>query len=560
MSSATSTPAPTAALLVVGRIFTADQSAPWAEAVLIEGERIGFVGSADEARRLAPSQVATIETTGAVVPGFVDGHAHLLMSGGALLQAQLRACQSLDDIAHALVEWRQQNPTATRVLGLGWLFSAVPNGIPTRQMLDAIAPDAPVYLSAADLHSVWVNTAALRELGIDAHTPDPIGGRIVRDQAGDATGLLLEGAVVELVWPFLNRSSEPERDRFLQAIVAAYLASGTTTAVDMALNADGLDTMVRADERGELPFTVVGHWLVRRTGDTDEEVAQVRVAAEHAARLISGRVRVNGIKLIIDGTIDGCTAALLEPYAIQVGGGDAGSDVGDLIWPREALDPVVAAADEAGLQIAMHAIGDRAVRTALDSLEAAAERRAARGDTRERRHRIEHLEYVDEADVPRLAPLGITASMQPVHCDPAILANWIEVLGADRRTERGFAWREFLAAGTTLAFGTDTPTANHEALPNMFIAATRCSPVDPTLAPYLPASALSLDDAVQHGTRESAWASFLEDERGVLRAGLAADLVVLDRDPFADGAATLLTTRVLCTVVAGRIAYEVNSS
>jgi predicted amidohydrolase YtcJ len=194
--------------------------------------------------------------------------------------------------------------------------------------------------------------------------------------------------------------------------------------------------------------------------------------------------------------------------------------------------------------------------TGLDSLEAAAARRAERGDTRERRHRIEHLEYVDEADVPRLAPLGITASMQPVHCDPAILANWIEVLGGDRRTARGFAWPEYLAAGTTLAFGTDTPTANHEALPNMFIAATRCSPVDSSLPPYIPSFALSLEDAVQHGTRESAWASFLEAERGMIRAGLAADLVVLDRDPFADGADTLLSTRVLCTVVAGAVAHS----
>jgi predicted amidohydrolase YtcJ len=545
------------ALLVIGRVFTADPAAPWAEAVLTEGDRIGFVGSLDDARRLAPDDVATISTPGVVVPGFVDGHAHLLMSGSALLQAQLRSCQSLDHIAEALLEWRRRNPDAQRVLGIGWLFSAVPDGTPTRQMLDAIAPDVPVYLSAADLHSMWVNTAALDEMSVSAQTPDPVGGHIVRDAAGDATGLLQEGAAVELAWPVISRATPAERDRHLQAIVAAYLASGTTAAVDMALDADGLETMLRAEQRGDLPFTVVGHWLIRRTGDSDDEVAQVRVAAQTAADLRSERVRLNGIKLILDGTIDGCTAAVLSPYAAHAVERDAAAgDVGDLIWPRDALDPVVAAADEAGLQIAMHAIGDRAVRTALDSLEAAAERRAERGDTRERRHRIEHLEYVDPADVPRLAPLGITASMQPVHCDPAILANWIDVLGGDQRTTRGFAWPEYLAAGTTLAFGTDTPTADHQALPNMFIAATRRSPVDPSLPPYIPSFALSLDEAVGHGTRHSAWASFLEDERGMIRVGLAADLVVLDRDPFDEGADTLLTTRVQCTVVAGRVAHH----
>ena len=554
-----SPPSGAAPLLVVGRVFTADPAAPWAEAVLADGDRITFVGAADQGRSLAGRDVAVIETDGAVLPGFVDGHAHLLMSGGALLQAQLRSCESLDRIAEALVQWRKRNPTAERVLGIGWLFSAVPDGVPTRQMLDAVIADTPVYLSAADLHSTWVNTAALTEMGIDADTPDPVGGRIVRDDTGNATGLLLEGAAIELAWPVTNRASDTERDRYLQAIVAAYLASGTTAAVDMALDADGLAAILRAEARGELPFTVVGHWLIRRTGDTHDEVAQVCTAVEIAAGVKSPRVRVNGIKLILDGTIDGCTAALLQPYASHAVARDAaGGAVGDLIWPRESLDPVVAAADQAGLQIAMHAIGDRAVRTAIDSLEAAAEQRAARRDTGERRHRIEHLEYVDPADVPRLAPLGITASMQPVHCDPAIMANWIDVLGADARTTRGFAWPEYLAAGTRLAFGTDTPTADHRPLPNMFIAATRRSPVDTSLPPYIPAFALDLDQAIRHGTSQSAWASFLDDERGMLRAGLAADMVILDRDPFADGPETLLTTRVMCTVVAGRVAHQIS--
>jgi predicted amidohydrolase YtcJ len=553
--------APASSLLVLGRVFTADPSLPWAEAVLTDGERIAFVGPADEARRLAPPGVETIlvgvdGAAGVVVPGIVDGHAHLLMSGGALLQAPLRGCRSLDEIAAALVHWRARNPGATRVLGLGWLFSAVPDGVPTRQMLDAVVPDLPVFLSASDLHSVWTNTAGLRELGIDDDTPDPIGGRIVRDAEGVATGLLLENAAVEIAWPITNQADDGERDRFVQAIVAAYLSSGTTAAVDMAMNAESLAALVRADARGELPFTVLAHWIVHRAATSADEVDQVRVAAEHAARHGSGRVRVQGIKLIVDGTIDGCTAALLDPYAAGAHGRDPAHPAGGLIWPRDRLEPVVLAADAAGLQIAMHAIGDLAVRTALDVLEVAAERRAAAGDTRERRHRIEHLEYVDPADVGRLAPLGVTASMQPVHCDPAGLENWIEVLGHDHRSERGFAWPEFLAAGTTLAFGTDTPTANHEALANLFIATTRRSPGDPTLPAYRPDFALGVAEAVGHATRDAAWAGFLEHERGMLRAGLAADLVVLDGDPFAGGGDTFLATGVACTVVAGAVRYR----
>ena len=556
MSTSTTNPP----LLVVGRVFTADPNAPWAEAVLTNGDRIAYVGSQEQARRLAPSDVEVVVAVGVVLPGFVDGHAHLQMSGAALLQAQLRSCASLAEIGDALAEWRTRHPDAKRVLGLGWLFSAVPDGTPTRQMLDAFVGDVPVYLTSSDVHSMWTNTAGLHELGIGDATPDPIGGRIVRDDAGRATGLLLENAAIELAWPVTNRASESERDRYVHAIVAAYLAAGTTTAVDMALDAEGLAALLRADADGELPFTVIAHWHIRRAATSAEEIAQVRTAAEHATRLRSGRVRVAGIKLILDGTIDGCTAALLDPYATHAIERDSRAvPTGELIWPRESLDPVVLAADEAGLQIAMHAIGDRAVRTALDSLELAAEHRAARGDTRERRHRIEHLEYVDEADVPRLAQLGVTASMQPVHCDPAGLANWIDVLGADHRTRRGFAWPEYLDTGATLAFGTDTPTANHEPLPNMFIAATRCSPSDPNLPAYVPEFALPLADAVGYATRVSAWASFLEHERGMLRLGLAADLVLLDHDPFVDGPLSLLATHVVCTIVAGRVRHRIST-
>ena len=534
-------------LLLHGRVFTADRSQPWAEAVVLRGERIHFVGSLADARSIAGDAEVVDAGDGLILPGFVDAHCHLLNTGASLLRAQLRAAGSLDEIAESLQRWAAANPDAPRVLGIGWLFSSVPGGAPTRQMLDAIVPDRPVYLDASDLHSVWANTAALAELGIDNHTPDPVGGRIVRDSTGAATGLLLENAGYHIAWPVMNEADEATYDQQLQSALAAYRATGTTSAVDMGLEPNGLAALVRADERGTLDFTVVGHWLIARTGRPDDELAQVARAALLVAKHCGTHLRVVGIKLIVDGTIDACTAGMLAPYA--------SGEPGQLIWDRAALEPVVLAADEAGLQIALHAIGDLAVRTAIDVLEVAAQRRAERGDTGERRHRIEHLEYVDEADVARLAPLGITASMQPVHCDPAFLPNWVAMLG-DHRSHRGFAWPEFLAAGTTLAFGTDTPTAPYEALPNMYIAATRRSPRNPTVAAYRPDFALPLIDAICHATREAAWACGMENERGVLRAGLAADLVLLDRDPLADGPESLLLAQVSRTIIGGRTVYS----
>jgi predicted amidohydrolase YtcJ len=536
-------------MLLHGRIFTADPVRPWAEAVVTRDATIAFVGDVAEARRVASPEAMVIDAgDGVVLPGFVDGHAHVINMGASLVRAALRNAATIDEICSTVADWAAANPTAPRVLGVGWLFSSVPDGAPTRQMLDAVVPDRPVYLDANDLHAVWVNSAALVELGITDDTPNPVGGEIVRDRDGHATGLLMENAGYHLAWPVMNAADAETDDQLLAAAIAAFLQSGTTTAVDMACDQRALDAFLRADARGELPFTIVAHWLINRTADAANELAQVAHAAEVMSRHRVGRVRMIGIKLILDGTIDGCTAGMLQPFA--------NGQPGDMIWPRAALEPVVLAADAAGLQIAMHAIGDLAVRTAIDVLEAASNRRAERGDTVERRHRIEHLEYVDEADVSRLAPLGITASMQPVHCDPAYLPNWVAMLG-DHRADRGFAWPEFLAHGTRLAFGTDVPTAPHEPLPNMYIATTRKSREQPEVAPYRPDFALTLEAAIVHGTAEAARASFLEHERGMLRVGLAADLVILDRDPFALAAGELLRARVLRTIVGGETVHQV---
>jgi predicted amidohydrolase YtcJ len=535
-------------LISGGRVFTSDRSAPWAEALVTEGERIVFVGSLDQAAALAGPQAEHVDAMGGVVmPGFVDAHAHLLMTGDSLLKAQLRTAHDLGEITARVAQWAHANPDAPRVLGTSWLFSSVPDGRPTRQMLDDVVSDRPVYLEANDLHSTWVNTRGLDELGITDDTPDPIGGRIVRDPAtGQATGHLLENVSVTMVWPLLARVDEATRDAHLAATVRAYRESGVTTAVDMALNTSAADTIARAEAAGDLDVRVIAHWLIHRSGDPAGELAQVDHAAQMAARHHTDRFRIAGIKVIVDGTIDGCTAAMIDPYA-------DGSNA-DAIWDAPSLDAVVAAADALGLQVALHAIGDLAVRTALDAIEHAIEV----NPPRERRHRIEHLEYVDPVDVPRLAALGITASMQPVHIDPAVVDNWTAMLG-DHRADRGFAWPEYRDSGATLAFSTDTPTAPHEPLPNMYIAATRKSPGDATLTPHRPDFAVPLTEAVIHGTRDAAWASWADGQLGELTAGAYADIIVLDRDPFALGPDALLDASIVLTISGGKIVHDARS-
>ncbi|WP_309067936.1 amidohydrolase [Microbacterium sp.] len=524
------------------RVFTADRPG-FAEALVVDDARIAFVGAESDAAAQAGPSAASVDLEGRLVlPGFVDAHTHLLMTGDALGQVGLTPARTLAEIQDLLRRARAENDAGAPLRGRGWLFDAVAGGRPTAAMIDEAVADVPVYLDANDYHSCWVNSAALAELGITRETPDPIGGRIGRDVHGEPDGMLYETAAQRFAWAHRDATTtDAQRDASVERVIAAYLAAGVTGVVDMAFDEHGLAAFERAHARrsGALPLRVAAHWFVANTGDDDANLAQVARAAELAAE--QGAVRVVGIKLVLDGTIDACTAAMRDPYA-------NGSNA-EPIWPAERLGPVVAAADAAGLQIALHAIGDAASTMALDAIEQAI---VANG-SRPRRHRIEHLEYAAPGTAERMARLGVTASMQPVHADPAIFANWATQLG-DARTERGFAWREYEEAGALLAFSTDAPTAPLDALANMYVAATRASALDPSVAAVHPQHALPLDRAVAHATRDAAISVGDGSWRGRLAPGFAADFAVIDADPFGDPAA-LLTTRVVRTVVDGRTEF-----
>ncbi len=532
-------------LMTGGRVFTADPARPWAEAVVVEGDRIAFVGDARTARARAGDAAEMIDVAGGLVlPGFVDGHVHVTMTGAAMLKAHLRGSGSLEEIQRRVRKWADEHPDEPRVLGTNWVYSDVPDARPTREMLDCIVPDRPVYLEAHDFHSSWVNSAALAEIGIDDDTPNPLGGEIVRDpDTGEATGHLLEAASAEWVWPLLANVEDPVRERHITTALEAFARAGITGVVEMALEEPALRSMRKLHEAGRLTARIVAHMIVFRTGDPETELAQVRRAVDLANEHRGDRLRVGGIKIIADGTIDGCTAALSEPYTNGISA--------DPIWDAQTLNPVVGAADAAGLQVAIHAIGDEAARIAVDALENAMQVNGTAG----RRHRIEHLEYARDEEIARMGRLGITASMQPVHLDPALLERWLEVIGPERGNH-GFAWPLYLAAGSALAFGTDTPTAPYEALANMYLASTRKSPTDDSLPALRPDWALPLEQSIVHGTRESAWAAWLDHETGMVKPGLAADIVVLDRDFFAGGPASLLKTGVRLTMMNGTVVHS----
>lgn len=525
------------------KIFTAD-ARRWAEAIVVSGDRIAYVGDEATATRIAGPDAEMTDLGGAtVLPGFVEGHAHIVGTGQAAQQVDLWGANTIAEIQDRVRAWAADNPEAPRVLVQGWAHSAFEGVEPHREILDAVVSNRPVYAQAYDYHSILLNTAALAEVGIDADTASPEGGQIHSDEHGP-TGLVDEAAMHRIVWPFLDDlQTEDDRDAYLAEALRAYRETGVTAATDMGLDEADLATLQKADAEGTLTARIAAHWRILPSGDTNENLAQLDRAIELHRTQQSERLRVVGIKVMIDGTVDGCTATLGAPY---VDGSNA-----EPMWSREELTPLVVAADAAGLQVAMHAIGDEAVRIAIDAVEAA----VRENGPADRRHRIEHLEVVDQAEVQRLAAIGITASMQPVHSDPAIQDNWRKMLG-DHRIDRGFPWPEMTDAGAPLAFGTDSPTSPYAPLPNMFIASTRRSALNPTLQPNLPKYAMPLESAITHATSGSAWASRAEHMYGRIAASLFADFVVLDRDVFSGDPEDLLRASIVRTVVGGRTVFE----
>lgn len=530
-----------------GRVFTASPTylgRPWAESIVVMGERIAYAGSTSAAERIAGADAEIIDLDGAlVIPGIVDAHAHVLMTGEVAGQANLQGITEAAEVERRILAWAAKDTSAPRVRAYGWQHAASPVSGANRQWLDSLVPDRPLIVQTGDFHSILLNTRALRELGIDATTSDPPGGAIQRDASGEPTGYVDETALQQIVWPRLHAlGTGADRDQYLAAVLGDYRRHGITTAVDMGLGEDDLAAMLRAEAADELTARIVGHWLIEPLENTSDRLAQVERAIELHRQHQTPRLRVTGIKVLIDGTVDGCTAAVGKAYA-------NGAKPGP-IWEPEMLAPVMAAADAAGLQVAMHAIGDEAVRIAIGAVEHA----IAVNGPRHRRHRIEHLEVVDNADLQRLAALGIAASMQPVHADPAIQENWRAML-ADERVDRGFPWPEITDAEARLVFGTDSPTAPFHPMHNMFVAATRRSALVPDLVPNLEKYALPLTDAVVHATRDAAWSCYGETDFGSITSGCRADFAVLDRDIFSGAPDELLQAEVTATYLDGTEVY-----
>jgi predicted amidohydrolase YtcJ len=522
-------------------------------AVLVDGDRIVAVatgeGAGEELLGRAAGDVEVVDLGGGLLsPGFIDAHVHPIQGGLERLRCDLSELSSREDYLAAIEAYAAAHRDVPWILGGGWAMPAFPGGTPTAADLDAVVPDRPVYLPNRDHHGAWVNSRALEIAGIDVSTPDPDDGRIERDTEGRPTGTLHEGATA-LVARHLPAATD---DDFYAALMAgqSYLHSlGVTGWQDAIVGAysgmeDASSAYAAAATNGDLRSQVVGAlWWDRSRG-----VDQVPELVAKRASMSAGRFRATSIKIMQDGVAENYTAAMIAPYLDRCGHPTDNS--GHSFVAAGALAEAVTALDAAGFQVHVHAIGDRGVREALDAFAAA---RAANGAA-DQRHHIAHLQVVHPDDVGRFAALGVTANMQALWAclEEQMIELTLPFLGEERSAWQ-YPFGDLHRNGTPLAMGSDWPVSTPDPLAAIHVAVTRTAYGEEGPAgsePFLPDQALDLETAFAAYTSGSARVCH-RDDAGVLEPGAVADLVVLDRDPFAAPKDEIGATRVSSTWVAG---------
>ncbi|REJ82248.1 MAG: amidohydrolase [Acidobacteria bacterium] len=519
---------------------------PRAEAVAVLGGEIVFVGSDADAADWVGEGTEVIDLAGAtVVPGLIEGHGHYLGTGEEMLQLDLASARRWSDIVAKVEEAAAAATPGEWILGRGWhqeKWDAVPEGpvvegVPLHASLSAVSPENPVLLTHASGHAAFVNARALDLAGIDASTPDPEGGTIVRDASGAATGLLRETAQ-GLVAAARGSGFDEARAREAARLAAEEaLRHGITSFQDAGSSVDEIRLLQKLDAEGALPVRL---WvMIRADNDTMTRSLPELLAVPASETLVLG-----GIKKSLDGALGSHGAWLLEPYS------DLPSTSGLNTVPLSEVEGAAELAREHDLQLCIHAIGDRANREVLDLFEA---QFAAEGELpSQRRWRIEHAQHLHPDDIPRFAELGVVASMQGVHCTSD--GPWVPQRIGDERAEQGaYVWRKLIDSGARVSNGTDVPVEEIDPLASLDASMTREMPSGEI---FYGDQVMTPEEALRSYTLEAAYAAFQEDRKGSIEVGKLGDLTVVSADPLAVAPATVSDLEVLYTIVGGEVAYR----
>ncbi len=532
-------------LIVNGHVYPAEGDARFEEAVAIRDGRILAVGSNNSLGALRDSHTRVIDAHGAAVtPGLIDTHVHFLMGAQTLDQIDVNSVRDSAELARRVAAFAKAHEDRPWLHGFGYFSDKL-----TAQDIDAGCADRPVVLRAGDGHSMLANSRALALAGITAKTPNPDGGIIVRDARGNPTGLLLETAQ-GLMAATMPEPGLADRMRLLDIATREALKAGITTIV----NVGGTDDLTLLDQaRAENRLGIRIYQSLWLTADSKSAELPLGFAFSRAdadrfrairdAHKDDALLRTGMVKIMLDGVIESHTAALLAPYS------DQPSNNGHANYTPEELTRVITMMDADGWQIMTHGLGDRAVRMALDAYEAAA--RANPAPTRGRRHKIEHVETIDPAEVPRFASLGVTASLQPDHAggmnDPDQQGRRWTYLGYTR-SAWGFPWKSIRQAGGRVAFGSDWPVAPLNIGPGMAVATGRLP------HPPIPDQKLTVAEVIDGYTRDAAYSIFADKETGTLTPGKRADIVIFRDDIFAGQRQE--TIDVAYTLLNGAVVYS----
>jgi predicted amidohydrolase YtcJ len=521
--------------VVNARVWTGNPQRPWVDAVAARGDTIVAVGTSAEVKKAAGEGARIIDAKGAmVVPGFNDSHVHFIDGGFRLSSVQLRDAKTPEEFVSRIKEYAATVKPGTWIMGGDWDHTPWGGELPRRDWVDSVTPNNPVWIQRLDGHMGLANSAALRAAGVTKATKDVEGGTIVRDASGEPTGILKDNAMslLDAAVPELT----PElADRALDTAMKYVAAQGVTSVQNMGSWSD-LATFERARNGGRL-ITRIYAVVPLATWERLKDTVAVRGNGDEW-------VRIGGLKGFVDGSLGSHTAAMLEPFT------DAPNDTGLLVNTPEDLYAWTSGADKAGLQVMVHAIGDRAIRLQLDIYE-----RVEREDgARDRRFRIEHAQHPAASDIPRFAKLNVIASMQPYHAIDD--GRWADAVIGSERAKTTYAFRSFLDTKAHLAFGSDWFVAPPTPLEGIYAAVTRSTLDGKHPDGWVPEQKISVEEALRAYTSGAAYASFEENRKGTLERGKLADFTIIDRDLTRIPPAEIRDAHVLMTVVGGKVIYE----
>lgn len=522
-------------MLLNGKIYTMNPKLPKAEAVAIRDHKIIAVGKNSEVGNLGRKKFKVINLEGrAVVPGLIDCHAHFLSFANNLKRVNLQGIGSPKKLLSLIKSFSRKLKPGEWVIGDGWDKNILGDeSIFTQEILDQVCPENPVALQSKDHHLLWVNSRAMKLAGIDKSTNDPPGGMVERDPiTREPTGLLIENAC-DLVWkkiPPLSKSFTKELTKVALKIANSYGLTGIHNFDED----EAFDVFQQLLENEELTLRVC-NWISK--GDLDSAInvgIRSGLGNEH--------LRFGGVKFYCDGTLGSQTALMFEPYEGST------DNFGIEVTSQEELTHMVKKASQAGISVAMHAIGDKGVHQALNAVEGSFEHKLK--DTR-LRHRIEHVQFLHPQDVKRFKKLGVMASVQPIHVlsDKEIADRYW-----GKRGKLAYAYKTLLKNGAKLVFGSDAPIESLDPLKGIYSSVLRRKNNEEKS--WYPKEKLKVADAVYAYTQEASYASYEEDLKGSIQMGKLGDMVILSQDIFEIGAERISETKVDCTILGGKIVFQ----